>query len=245
MDDVIRLLSVTAWPLVVLAAVIVLGPGGLLMRFAESLGAAVSNFTKSLPELKTTALTMRADADILAAKSKDMADLFATEVRKIEEQIENLAGKTTLTLRELKETIQEIDQSRVIDSQHQIQKATDLAEPFSAPVDLEVENVDTIATPDEMWDEIKYRWSDLCDKLRENMSNPEDFDRRQVGAIAWRLADRRRSNPISKEQAELIQELHTQFKRFTRLAATRDEWLLPEVFTSFISGLNLASGGLD
>jgi Sec-independent protein translocase protein TatA len=90
MDDVIKLTSAVAWPLVALVSVVVLGPGGLLMKFAESLGGALSNFTKSLPELKSTALTMRADADTLAAKSKDMAELFANEVYKIEQQIESL-----------------------------------------------------------------------------------------------------------------------------------------------------------
>jgi hypothetical protein len=157
----------------------------------------------------------------------------------------SLSAKTTTTLRELKELMQEIDQSRVIESQHQIEIAKDLAKPFVAQVESSFEEVDAGSTANEMWDEIKTRWSSLCDGLRDKMSDPYEFDRRQVGAIAWRLADRRRSNPISKEQAELIQQLHSQFKRFTRLAATRGEWLTPELFQSFMGGLGLALAGLE
>lgn len=93
MDAFVRILDVIAWPIVALVLVLILGPGGLLVRFADSLGKSLSDFTKSIPELRTTALAMQADVGTLLSKSRELSGGFSIEFQELEKRIDGISTK--------------------------------------------------------------------------------------------------------------------------------------------------------
>ncbi|NTE56094.1 hypothetical protein G6M78_13540 [Agrobacterium tumefaciens] len=241
MDFFIRFLDVAAWPIVAIIGIMVLGPGGVLLAFTDRLGRSISDFTRAIPELKETASVLRSDTETLVAKAQEITTRFSEEYKGLEDRIDRLSKRISDQLTEVREALDEMDKSRIVEVQEEINRVVDSSLP-----DEESAIVATESEPsaDEMMDILKGEWDTLVETLRERLGNPEYFDRRQIGAMAWRLSHGRRTNKISKEDAELIAELHSQFKRFTRLSSSKDEWLTGDVFSSFLSGIRKAQGAL-
>jgi hypothetical protein len=100
---------------------------------------------------------------------------------------------------------------------------------------------------DDMYDEIATAWDTLLDALdaaylRGGLDAP---DKRAVGFAARTLADRRRRSPISSEDVDLIANLHGLFKRFSRMKATKEDWLTSEIHANFLSGVKKAAERLS
>jgi Sec-independent protein translocase protein TatA len=241
MDFVIKFLDVAAWPIVAIIGILVLGPGGVLLAFTDRLGRSIGDFTRAIPELKETASTLRSDTETLVAKAQDITTRFSEEYRGLEERIDRLSKRISDQLTEVREALDEMDKSKIVEVQEEINRVVDGALPDEEAV-LIPNGSDPSA--DEMMDTLKQEWDILAETLRERLGNPEYFDRRQIGSMAWRLSHGRRTNKISKDDAELIAELHSQFKRFTRLSSSKDEWLTGDVFSSFLSGVRKALGAL-
>lgn len=241
MDVIIKLLDVAAWPFVAIIGIVVLGPGGVLLAFTDRLGRSISDFTRAIPELKETAATLRSDTDTLVAKAQEITTRFSEEYRGLEERIDRLSKRISDQLTEVREALDEMDKSKIVEVQEEINRVVDGVLPDQ---ETAIGTSDVEPSPDEMMDTLKDEWDVLVETLRERLGNPEYFDRRQVGSMAWRLSHGRRTNKISKEDAELIAELHSQFKRFTRLSSSKDEWLTGDVFSSFLSGIRKAQSAL-
>ncbi|PDT06368.1 hypothetical protein CO666_01785 [Rhizobium chutanense] len=241
MDVVIKFLDVAAWPIVAIVGIVVLGPGGVLLAFTDRLGRSISDFTRAIPELKETAATLRSDTDTLVAKAQEITTRFSEEYRGLEERIDRLSKRISDQLTEVREALDEMDKSKIVEVQEEINRVVDGVLPDQ---ETEIGTSDVEPSPDEMMDTLKDEWDILVETLRDRLGNPEYFDRRQVGSMAWRLSHGRRTNKISKEDAELIAELHSQFKRFTRLSSSKDEWLTGDVFSSFLSGIRKAQSAL-
>jgi len=242
MDQIIKLMEVAAWPLVTFVGLVMLGPGGYLMKFAKALGESVSNFTVAIPELRDTALRMRSDVDTLLATAKSVSTGFSEEYRGLEERIDKLSKRMSDQLLEVREVLDELDKSKIVESQEEIAKAID-------GEIVEVSGVTDVGaavdhSSEEMMESIKAEWDALTEILKARLGNPEYFDKRQIGAMAWRLSHGRRLNPVTKEDSELISGLHSQYKRFIRLSGSKDEWLTPEVYRSFLVGVNKAADSL-
>lgn len=139
-------------------------------------------------------------------------------------------------------------QSEIASASGSISERGELEHAFTAD-----ENAIGIEVPpnfaaEEMMAKIRLSWAGLVDSLREKLP-PSDFDARQIAAMAVKLSDRRRSGNISRDEADFIGTLHSQFRRFVRLQSTKDEWLTEDVFKAFMKGiekamltLNTASG---
>jgi hypothetical protein len=243
MDQIAKLLEVAAWPVVTLVGLVMLGPGGYLMKFAKTLGESVSNFTVAIPELRDTALRMRSDVDTLLATAKNVSTGFSEEYRGLEERIDKLSKRMSDQLLEVREVLDELDKSKIVEGQEEIEKAID-GEMVEAGDVMDVEVV-VDKSSEEMMEAIKAEWDALTETLKARLGNPEYFDKRQIGAMAWRLSHGKRLNPITKEDAELISGLHSQYKRFVRLSGSKDEWLTPDVYRGFLAGLNKAVDALQ
>lgn len=243
MDQIVKLLEVAAWPFVTMVGLVMLGPGGYLMKFAKTLGESVSNFTVAIPELRDTALRMRSDVDTLLATAKNVSTGFSEEYRGLEERIDKLSKRMSDQLLEVREVLDELDKSKIVESQEEIEKAVD-GEIVEAGDLMDVAVV-IDQSSEEMMESIKTEWDALTDTLKVRLGSPEYFDKRQIGSLAWRLSHGKRLNPITKEDAELISGLHSQYKRFIRLSASKDEWLTPEVYRSFLAGVNKAVDALQ
>ena len=238
METLIKVSEFAAWPLVTLVGLIMLGPGGYLVKFAKTLGEALSNFTVAIPELRDTALRMRSDVDTLLATAKTVSVGFSEEYKGLEERIDKLSKRMSDQLQEVREVLDELDKSKIVESQEEIEKSFD-GEVADVVEALDAEPV-ADQSPDDMMESIKTEWDNLTEALKNRLGNPEYFDKRQIGAMAWRLSHGKRLRPIMKEEAELISGLHSQYKRFTRLSGSRDEWLTPEVYRSFLAGVKKA-----
>lgn len=242
MQDIIKLVEVGAWPVVALMGVILLGPGGYLMKFAKTLGDSLGDFNRSIPELRDTALTLRNDVETLVDKAKNVSSVFSNEYKGLEERIDTLSKKLSDQLLEVREALDDMDKSKIIESQEEIARAVDVD---NEAVDEQLPEEPTIELgADEMMESIKAEWDALTEDLKARLGNPEYFDKRQIGSMAWRLSHGRRLNPISKDEADLISGLHSQYKRFVRLSSSKEEWLTQDVYRGFIAGVRKALDGL-
>jgi hypothetical protein len=100
--------------------------------------------------------------------------------------------------------------------------------------------VDDNLNPEQMLADIRSRWTRLTEAIKEKSSS--QVDARSIGTAAFKLTDGRRNFPLTQEDATLIGELHSQFKRFTRLQATVADWMTPEIYSTFVAS---ASRALD
>ena len=100
----------------------------------------------------------------------------------------------------------------------------------------------SVAPPsaDARYDGIRDVWDELATKLRSALGNASDFDGRQIGRFAYRLAHGNRKIKITNETAEAIAALHSQFKSFARLYATREQWLTEDVYENFVNAVREA-----
>lgn len=89
---------------------------------------------------------------------------------------------------------------------------------------------------EEMFAEIRSRWDGLVERLKTHVG-PDQFDARSVGQMAWKLADGRRTNPRKPADAELVERLYSQMKRFNRLQRSKDEWLTHDINLAFMRGV--------
>jgi Sec-independent protein translocase protein TatA len=235
MEDWIKLVEALAWPIVALITLIILGPGGVLIRFSKNLAESVSDFRKSLPDLQNTALTLRADVNTLVERSRDLSTGFSSQVKELEDRLDGISAKLGRDIAAIKAVLDELDRSKIAEDQAEIKRVIDASGDADVARDLDM-RANGMST-DEMMDGIRGTWSNFVDVFRRRLGSSFQFDGRQIGALAWQLADRRRSNPISAEDAELIQSLHSLYKRFIRLQASKDEWLVPSVYAEFEKGI--------
>ena len=96
-------------------------------------------------------------------------------------------------------------------------------------------------SPEEMYSEMQDTWNSFVQTLSNKLTTiGKTLDARSVGTAAVALSDGRRARPLSREDVEFIANLHSQFKRFARLQASKEKWLSPEVWSTFLAGVAAA-----
>jgi hypothetical protein len=207
-----------AWPLVALIGVIILGVGGALDKILGNiLGIAriVADFKSIATDFSKTQTQLR---DSIQGLPQVNEQLLA-----ISQRLENLRANQQ-----------------------------DLALDFGArSIELAVGKESATATiaatenplsTDDMFDDMRKRWYSLTDKLKDRVG--PDFDARSVGQMAWRLVDKRRTSPLDESTANLIGLLQSQWKRFTRIQSSKDEWLTEDIYAAFVRGAEQAAAAL-
>ena len=95
--------------------------------------------------------------------------------------------------------------------------------------------------PDELYARMQSAWDDLKAVVEAKLKSiGKPFDARSLGLAVAPLTDERRSKPLSRSDAEFIAKLQSQFSRFRRLKATKEDWLTAEIYSSFIASVVVA-----
>lgn len=212
-----------AWPLVALIGVLILGPGGVLQKLVGELATNLFKITTSVDEFKKTASEIEKTMGKLDGSTQWLNDL-QSQLASIATNLDNVRYDT--------------QQLAVSEGSRSLRQAAD----NNPAAGIEIPTAEGLST-NEMFVDIQNRWNGLTGKLRDRLG-AENFDARSIGQMAWRLVDRRRNPPLSKADAELIEQLHSQMKRFVRLRSTKDEWLTHEVYAPFVLGVDQALAAL-
>ncbi len=212
-----------SWPVVALIGILILGPGGVLKSSIVGLADKLISINASVEEFKK------------------ISDEFNERQRAIGESLQwlresgNELARISSSLDSVRENTNEIvlaqgekQISEVAGDAEEIEQEQDAAEALS---------------PGERYDAIYDSWGTLTEIIRQRIG-PDNYDGRAIGSMARRLSHRGRANAISKDDAELIESLHSQFKRFARLSATKDEWLSAELYRNFMHGIERAQKAL-
>jgi Sec-independent protein translocase protein TatA len=211
-----------SWPVVALIAVIILGPGGLLKTLFEVVGDKLFKIRSAVEDFNKTAQDFEKTEERLRTSTEAVMELDA--------KISALAK----TLADLRPTIEDI--SVTLAKQSQTEFADKLHDDAGKVVLADGQGQQTA---DQMFDIMWGHWNELSELLKSAVGS-DKFDGRSIGRTAWILVDGRRSKQLSKEKAELFENLHSQMKRFNRLYSTRDDWLTPDLFRSFLAGVERA-----
>jgi hypothetical protein len=93
-------------------------------------------------------------------------------------------------------------------------------------------------SPDALYKEMESAWEDLNKVLGAKLrSIGKTFDARySLGTSVAPLTDAL-SHPLSKSDVEFIANLHGQYRRFYGLQSTKEQWLTPDVYSTFIAGV--------
>ncbi|MDE2597692.1 MAG: hypothetical protein KGL44_12530 [Sphingomonadales bacterium] len=218
-----ELISSLAWPGVALIAIIILGPGGVLNSTIGELANKLMSINSSVKEFKNSV------ADFNESQ-RAMASAVAA-IRELDGELAKMSGKLETIRQITTENAIEQGKARIAEEVSQVGGESGVQPELVQEEPLEV---------DQMHELILQKWSMLTELLRERVG-AENYDGRAIGQMARMLADkRRRVKHIEIADAELIEGLHSQYKRFVRLTASRAEWLTSEVYLNFVQGVDRA-----
>ncbi len=219
-QDLLDFFVKIAWPLVALVGILFLGPGGLLKGIVGDLSKNLLQITDTVAAFKDIVGDLRTTIDQLNGSTKWVGAL-EQRLSSISSQIESVRTTT--------EELAVSQDSRLLEQT--------VPEESQAQIDDTAEH--TGMSPDQMFNDLRVRWESVTEKISNRLASTQ-FDARSIGEMARKLTDGRRQNPISQSDAALIATLSSQFKRFTRLQSSKDEWLTPEVYSAFIRGVDQA-----
>lgn len=234
-----------AWPLVAVLAIIILGPMGLLQKLVDIIAQNIGSLSKAVADFKDTVLTIRPELELLSRRSNEISQTFRESTVELEGRI--TAVKTELAeisrniasvLPELREHVTSL-QSESADISRKVSVMlrqiaagdTDLNESLEGE-DTGVSARSSMST-DQMLTAIRHSWHRFVELLRGISSNPDDFDARMVGSLAYYMADGRRKGAIPRELAEGIAALHSRYKRWMRMQSTKEDWLTEPLYNAF------------
>lgn len=234
-----------AWPLVAVLAIIILGPMGLLQKLVDSIAQNIGSLSKAVADFKETVLIIRPELELLSRRSSEISQTFRDSTVELEGRITavktelaDISRNITGVLPELREHVTSLhaesaDISRKVSVMlRQIAAGdTDLNE------SLEGEDTGVSArssmSADQMLVAIRHSWHRFVEVLRGISSNPDNFDARMVGSLAYYMADGRRKGAIPRELAEEIAALHSRYKRWMRMQSTKEDWLTEPLYNAF------------
>lgn len=222
-ETVASLISSIAWPTVALIAIIILGPGGLLK-------ASIAEITNNLLQLNAS-----------IEKFKKSSESLGESQAKLGTSLEWMSGieQRLLSLGTQLERVRSGTDEIAINLGN---RALEQAVPRSETDKNDVGTDESELLADEMLLNIRTKWDELVTQLRTRVG--AEFDARSVGQMAWRLVDGRRRKPLAREDAELIENLHSQVKRFNRLHGNIGDILTHDVYLTFIRSVDKALAAL-
>ena len=218
--DIYAFISAIAWPIVALIGILILGPGGVLKSSIVGLADKLMSIRSSIDEFKKI-------SDDFQEKQRSMADSMqwlkdsGNELARISKSLDSVRENTNeIVLAQGEKQISEASGEQAGINDEEVEALADLS-------------------PQQRFDAIYADWGDLTELIRQRIG-PENYDGRAIGSMAWKLSHGKRAKPIPKDDAELIETLHSQFKRFARLHATKDDWLSDELYRNFTRGVEKA-----
>lgn len=232
MEEIAKLASAIAWPLVALIGVFFLGPGKVLERSIEKLAGSISEFNRATKNFEEVALNVKKTIGELNSETSRVANSMD---EKIDSVIVRLREIETLSRRS-----EEISANLLADKVTDDQRAID-ATIHAEGGDPDTTILDPDTSPEALFEAMRKSWDELVDALKERVG-ADNFDARMIGASAWLLTDRRRRvRHISADDADLIARLHSQYKGFLRLQSSKSDWLEPALAQSFIRAVTTAA----
>ena len=164
-----------------------------------------------------------------------MSEGVSREFKEVEGRIAEVSDRMYKQMLEIKDVLSDMELAKISETNSSLEASIEA--PASNYIDISASNSSTDDEPpslDSMFAGIRETWDELVKAIRYRLGDPEYFDARQIGTMASKLADGRRSYPISSSQVELIQQLYSQYKRFVRLQSRKDEWLSRDVYETFV-----------
>jgi hypothetical protein len=228
--DLLDFIARIAWPTVALIAIIFLGPLGVLRETIGELADKLFKMTQAVNDFKLTATEFNKTQELLKNSSGWVGEM-QSQLASIADQLDSVRRTT----QEIDLTIQE---SAIIEG------SRSLVQPFEvADNRQDITEAAPPLTVDEMFFDIRDRWHGLSEQLKQRVG-PENFDARMIGAVARSYVDGRRARPLTSFEADRIERLHSQMKRFNRLQSSRADWLTHEVYSAFVNSVDQATASL-
>ena len=177
-----------AWPIVTLIGILILGPGGVLVKVAKEFTGitnAVADFKKHVSALVEAQRNLSGSSEWILS--------LQTQLETLNLQIKQMRSDTDeIAIKESARSLEENeDSAATLDS-----RATS-SDDSSATNETK--------TPDEMFQEIVIKWNECTAKIR-NLVGLNAYDGRAIGQMAWKLSHRSRNSAIEKKDAKLIED---------------------------------------
>ena len=204
-----------AWPMVTLVALLILGPGGLLVKVFKEIAQSFGRFSQGYNDLKDIiaktndmATDMENSLGKLRGQSAQMEDLKA-DMQAFKESIERLRlvmDQTNSDVDRLASRSDSSEPSKVYEEEY---GAFDLSEEEA----------------ERLYAEVMSQWESFDRAFRSYVDSiGEAYDGRAVGSIALSLADGRRRNPLDRVTAELIDNNFFEIKSMRRTKNEKRDW---------------------
>ncbi|MDO7833855.1 hypothetical protein Q4610_02245 [Sphingobium sp. HBC34] len=217
--NVLEFAAAIAWPAVALIALLILGLSDTLPKSVDRLAGSLLSIKSSVEEFKQVSEKFN-DRQRAVNESLEWLSKADSELSRISDVLKSIQTNTDdIALSQGDKEISEVvgDEEEVADA--------DSSSKLNAQ---------------QRYNDIHRKWAELKDRM-ELRIGADDYDGRAIGAMARTLAHQ---NRIMKKDAELIETLHSQFKRFARMSRTKEEWLTREIYENFIRGVDRALKGL-
>jgi membrane-bound lytic murein transglycosylase MltF len=228
--DILDFVARIAWPMVALIAIIFLGPLGVLRETIGELADKLFKMTEAVNDFKKTATEFNKTQELLKNSSGWVGEM--------QSQLASIADKLDSVRRTTQEIDTTIQESAIIEGSKSLGQPITVAENISDAAELA-----PALTVDDMYDDIRNRWQVFSEQLKQRVG-AENFDARMIGAIARHYVDGRRARPLTSLEADRIERLHSQMKRFNRLQSSRADWLTHEVYSAFVKSVEQAIASL-
>lgn len=232
-----RLSPYLAWPIAALLMFVIAAPL-IYLKLGDISKAILA--VKELPaNLSRTLQEFQVLADAVSRETKaltDQVDLLATRMNSMHTELAKTIEQIKVTQSELQSAQTERDEETINDDARAIRSIVGIDANGIANEEM------NIAT---MHEHLIGKWTRFETQLRQRVEAAgRVFDPRRPGQAAYVLTDGRRSNRITRAQADLIKKLGSQYRKFERLSEAGDEWLSPEVYSAFIAGVEQSSQAL-
>ncbi len=98
------------------------------------------------------------------------------------------------------------------------------------------------ASPEVLYSDMQSAWVNLNATIGAKLKSlGKPFDARfSLGTAVAPLTDSSLPNPLANNDAEFIANLHSQYRRFYRLQSTKEQWLTPDVYSTFMASVAAA-----
>jgi hypothetical protein len=215
-----RLAPHLAWPtvalLMFLLALIVLGRK--LVTVAESLIAL-----RKLPEVLGE----------ISMRFNEGASKMSSQTSSLVSVLQELPDRLSALAEQMRSVRAEIEQKNIKDDTDTIEKLT--------PHQAGAQHAMPVLSLEEMHRTAITRWNELqaLIELKLRRSGLEG-DLRRIGAAAFLLTKDSVDKPLSRDDAQLISALFTTYRRFVSGGRNIEEWLTPDIYESFVRGVEAA-----
>jgi hypothetical protein len=175
---------------------------------------------------------------------------FVTKISNAAERLEKLdgilgkVGKLDSALHKVQENVELLKESWLEEATARLEKESALlaqrkeVEQIQSEKQFQPENE---LSSEQLYKRMQDAWKKLNQIVEAKLKSiGKPFDARSLRLAIAPLMDGSRSNPLSESDAEFIAKVQGQFNSFRRLKGTKDDWLTPNIYSSFIASTAVA-----